>query len=117
MNHIFSQHSINSGHLLENLVFTGLRRITQDIFYYRTKNAREGDFLVIMPDRSRMLLQVCESLADESVRKRELADLKEAMAELSINKAFIITRNEEDQIQSGDNTIFITPIWRFLLNT
>jgi predicted AAA+ superfamily ATPase len=107
---------VNSGHLLENLVFTSLRRITQDIFYYRTKNAREVDFLVIMPDRNRMLLQVCESLADELTRKRELAALQEALAELNMKVAFIITRNEEDQIQSGDNTIFVTPIWRFLLN-
>ena len=27
---------VNSGHLLENLVFTALRRLSADIFYYRT---------------------------------------------------------------------------------
>lgn len=107
---------VNSGHLLENMVFSALRRTTQDIFYYRTKNAREVDFLLIMPDRSRILLQVCESLADELTRKRELAALQEAMAELSIKEAFVITRNEDEQIQNGDTTIFVTPIWRFLLN-
>ena len=37
---------VNSGHLLENLVFTALRRVTPDIFYYKTKAGREVDFIV-----------------------------------------------------------------------
>jgi len=32
---------VNSGHLLENPVFTALRRITPDIFYFKSKGGRE----------------------------------------------------------------------------
>jgi len=36
---------VNSGHLLENLVFTALRRLTPDIYYYKTRMGREVDFI------------------------------------------------------------------------
>jgi len=37
---------VNAGHLLENLVFSDLRRTFSQIFYYKTRNNREVDFLV-----------------------------------------------------------------------
>jgi predicted AAA+ superfamily ATPase len=54
---------VNSGHLLENLVFTTLRRLHPEIYYYKTRSGREVDFIVPDRGRSRMLVQVCESLA------------------------------------------------------
>jgi uncharacterized protein len=36
---------VNSGHLLENLVFTALHRVTPDIFYYKTKTGPGVDFI------------------------------------------------------------------------
>jgi uncharacterized protein len=36
---------VNSGRLLENLVFTALRQVTPDIFYYKTKTGRGVDFI------------------------------------------------------------------------
>jgi predicted AAA+ superfamily ATPase len=47
--------SVNSGiltnrdSLLVNLVFTALRRVTPEIFYYRTKTGREVDLVVLLP--------------------------------------------------------------------
>jgi uncharacterized protein len=106
----------NSGHLLENLVFTALRRVTPDISYFKTKAGREVDFIVQRQDRSRMLVQVCESLADPQTRKRETAALAEAMAELKLAAGTIVTRGEEEQIQIESGTIDVVPAWRFLLN-
>ena len=106
---------VNSGHLLENLVFTALRRVTPDIFYVKTASGREVDFIAIKSDRSRLLVQVCESLVDPQTRKREIASLAEAMAELKIYTGTIVTRGEEDQIDVESGKISITPAWRFLL--
>ena len=106
----------NTGHLLENLVFIALRRISTEIFYYRTKNGNEVDFIVRMPDRSRSLIQVCETLADAKTRKRETAALTEAMNEQGLNEGIIVSRNEEDQIVLDGKTIEVVPIWKFLLN-
>ena len=106
---------VNSGHLLENLVFTGLRRNTGNIWYYKTKSGREIDFIVQREDRSRELVQVCESLLDPTTRKREVSALEEAMRELGLVSATIVTRNEEEEIEVSEGSIQVIPAWRFLL--
>ncbi|MDD5672722.1 MAG: ATP-binding protein [Chitinivibrionales bacterium] len=105
----------NSGHLLENLVFAALRREHAGIYYYKTKNGREVDFLVLLQNRSPMLVQVCESMADEKTRKRELAALEEAMHELKLKTAIIVTRNQTEQITLQGCKVTVIPAWRFLL--
>ncbi len=107
---------VNSGHLLENLVFTALRRITPDICYVKTRAGREVDFIALLEDRSRMLVQVCESLADPRTRKREIAALAEAMAELKLASGIIVTRGEEGLVEVEAGKIAIMPVWRFLLD-
>ncbi len=107
---------VNSGHLLENLVFAALRRITPDIFYFKSKGGREVDFIVQQQDRSRMLVQVCESMAAPQTRKREVTSLNEAMVELNLTEGTIVTRGEEEQIQVESGDIKVVPAWRFLLS-
>ena len=48
---------VNAGHLLENLVFITLRRMTPDIFYFKSKGGSEVDFIAQRQDRSRMLVR------------------------------------------------------------
>ncbi len=107
---------VNSGHLLENLVFTALRRVTPDIFYYKTRAGREVDFIAGRQGPSRMLVQVCESMADQQTRKRETTALAEAMTELKLSQGIIVTRNEEEQLQVDSGKIGVMPAWRFVLN-
>jgi predicted AAA+ superfamily ATPase len=132
---------VNSGHLLENLVFTALRRVSSDIYYFKTKGGLEVDFIVPLREHAsgqeKMLVQVCESMALPQTRKREVAALREAMAELGIASGTIVTRNEEDNIEvelpmprspaldsmagrsrrPGRGKIAVVPAWRFLLET
>lgn len=115
VNSISSGILVNSGHLLENLVFIALRRISPLVYYYKTKVGREVDFILQTQDRTRTLVQVCESIANEATRKREVLALSEAMSELGLDASIIVTRNEEKQIQIEDKTINVIPIWRFLL--
>jgi len=107
---------VNSGHLLENLVFTALRRLTPDIYYYKTRTGREVDFITGRTGPSRMLVQVCESMADPHTRKRETTALAEAMSELQQAQGIIVTRNEEEQLTVFSGKIDVIPAWRFLLN-
>ena len=107
---------VNSGHLLENLVFTALRRLHPKIYYYKTKTGREVDFIVAPRNRARMLIQACESLAEPQTRKREMAALTEAMTELNLKSGTIVTRSEDEQIDFGNRAINVVPIWRFLLD-
>jgi hypothetical protein len=106
---------VNSGHLLENLVFTALRRLHQKIYYYRTKTGREVDFIIPLRGRERTMVQVCESMGETQTRKRETAALSEAMAEMGLKKATVVTRNEEERINIDGRAIEVVPVWRFLL--
>jgi predicted AAA+ superfamily ATPase len=107
---------INSGHLLENLVFTALRRNHPDIYYYKTKTGKEVDFVIPLRNRARMLVQVCESLADPRTKKREISALEEALRELKLETGVIVTRDEEERIEVESGWIDVVPTWRFLLN-
>ena len=107
---------VNSGHLLENIVFTALRRLYTEIYYYRTKTGKEVDFIVPMRGRSRILVQVCESMIEPQTRKRELTSISEAMAENGVKTGIIVTRKEEEKIETTSGIIDVVPIWKFLLN-
>jgi len=106
---------VNSGHLLENLVFIALRRLYPDIYYYRTRGNREVDFVIPAGGAARLLVQECESMADPQTRKREVTALREAMTEMSLTAATIVTRNEEEKIVVDGGTIDVVPAWRYLL--
>ena len=69
-----------------------------------------------MRGRPEMLIQACESLADPQTRKREIAALSEAMAELGLKTGTIVTRNEDERIKTDAGTINVIPAWRFLLD-
>lgn len=105
----------NTGHLLENLVFTALRRRHQGIYYYKTKTGREVDFVVPMREKPAMLVQVCESLVEPQTRKREIAALREAMAEWQVSTGTVVTRGQEERIDVVGGIIEVVPAWRFLL--
>jgi uncharacterized protein len=107
---------VNSGHLLENLVFTALRRLHSEIYYYKTRTGREVDFILPMRGRPQRLVQVCESQAEPQTRKREIAALSESMSELGLKTGTIVTRKEDDRIEAGGGTIDVIPAWRFLLD-
>ena len=105
----------NGGHLLENLVFTALRRTGGTPFYYRTRSNREVDFVLPGKGGMPLLVQVCESMAAVSTRERELAALAEAMKETGAGTGIVVTRDEEAEIEDGKGRVRVLPAWRFLL--
>ena len=60
------------------------------------------------------VIQVCWSLADKDTREREI-DGKEALIELKLNKGFILTDNEEEEVKLGGKIIMIMPTYKWLL--
>jgi len=106
---------VNSGHLLENLVFMSLRREHADIFYYKTRSGREVDFVIPMKGGAVRLVQVCETLARPETRKRECQALADAMGELRCKTVTLVTLDEEGEERVASGVITITPAWRFLL--
>jgi predicted AAA+ superfamily ATPase len=115
VNSVSSGILVNSGHLLENLVFVALRRLWRDIFYYRTRNGFEVDFIVSCGPGERRLVQVCESLADPGIAARETRALEAAMGDLGLHEATLVTREETRTIRCPAGRIEVIPVWRFLL--
>lgn len=110
------QFSKNKGKFLENLVFLGLRRRTSELYYYRTANNLEVDFLVKTGRRDFELIQVAERLDDDKTRRREVNALEKAMAELKLKTGLILTEDTEEKIAlQGKKTILIKPIYQWLL--
>lgn len=108
----FSQ---DKGRILENAVMIHLKRKYRDLFYYRTKNNLEVDFLVKEKNHFQKLIQVVWNIENENVKKRELKALTEAMEELKINEGLVLTTALEEKIKIGKNTIKIIPAYKWFL--
>jgi len=104
--------SKNRGSLLENLIFLQLRRRYKQIFYYRTENNLEVDFYL---PRNKILIQVSQNLADSETRNREIASLRQAMAEIKANRGLILTEGEKETLKLNGSIIEIKPIFEWLL--
>ena len=109
--------SDNLGRLLENLVFVSLLRRGyipgQTLFYYRTRNDKEIDFVTRKGAKAEQLIQVCYDMSSEKTRKRELNALVEASEELHCDNLTVITNNQQKEIEWKNTSIVITSIQRF----
>ncbi len=107
---------VNSGNLLENIIYLALRRVTSEIFYYRTSNGREVDFVARLPNSEFELIQICETLAEKKTSDREISALREAMHEMKLSTGTIVSRHHEETIELEKHQIKIVPAWKFLLS-
>ena len=109
--------SDNLGRLLENQVFVSLLRRGyipgQTLFYYRTRNDKEIDFVTRKGAKAEQLIQVCYDMSSEKTRKRELNALVEASEELHCDNLTVITNNQQKEIEWKNTSIVITSIQRF----
>jgi len=105
----------NRGHLLENLIFVHLRQRTEDLYYYRTEKGQEVDFIWLGHQNTKNLVQVTFTLNDPLTRKRETSSMFQAMAELSIQEATLVTMDDEDTIEEYGKKIKVFPAWKYLL--
>ncbi|MBI3251274.1 MAG: ATP-binding protein, partial [Candidatus Andersenbacteria bacterium] len=116
-----TQHSPDKGRLMENLVFTELvkRGIkpNKDLFYYKTRNDREVDFLIKKDIKITELIQVCYDTLTADVEQREIKALTEASNELSVARLTVLTWDEKRTIKKDRQTVQFKPLWEWLLET
>lgn len=109
--------SENLGRLFENQVFVELLRRGyipgQTLFYYRTRNDKEIDFVTRKGTKVEQLIQVCYDMTSEKTRKRELDALVEAAEELHCDNLLVITNNQEEEIEWKDKGIVVKPVSQF----
>lgn len=110
--------SPNYGRLLENAVFMDLLRRGYrpdlDIFYYRTRNNREIDFVCRKNSRIEQLIQVCYDVSSSKTLKREIEALSEASGELGCNNMILITWDKEQVFKLNGQQIQLIPAYKWL---
>ncbi len=107
--------SEDKGRMLENAVFLELKNKEGEIYYYKTKNNLEVDFMVKEKTKIKKLIQVCWTLEDKKTKEREFRSLMAAMDELKLKDGFILTYNEENKIKINKKIINVVPCWKWLL--
>jgi uncharacterized protein len=111
--------SPNYGRLLENLVFVELVRRDYtpglSLFYYRTRNNREVDFLLRKGHVVEQLIQVCYDISNPKTLKREIDALEEAAGELGCDDLLLLTWDREEAIQQGGREIRLVAAYRWLV--
>lgn len=109
--------SENLGRLMENQVFVELLRRGyvpgQTLFYYRSHNDKEIDFVTRKGQRVERLIQVCYDMSSDKTRRRELDSLIEAAAELRCDKLLVVTNDRQETIQYKGYEINIISIANF----
>ena len=102
------------GDYLENIVFLELKRKYDEIYYYKTKQNYEIDFLVKNQNKVTHLIQVSWSLEDEKTFKREIRALLKASNDFEDAKLMLITYDSSREIKE-EKTIQIINIFEWIL--
>ena len=102
--------------LLENLVALQLFRIyghdldNERVFFYHDNC--EVDFYI--PD-DELAIQVCYSMHDGDIRKRETEALQKISKRLPCKRRIVLTYDEEETIADQHGVIEVIPVWKWLI--
>ena len=107
----------NTGRLLENQVFIELLRrgydVEKTLFYYRSRNDKEVDFVLRQGTSISQLVQVCYDLSSPKTEKREVDSIVECAGELNCSNLVIVTYKDKRTIEKGGYKIDVVPITEF----
>ena len=103
--------SSNNGRQLENMVFIELLRrgydLKKSLFYYRTSNDKEVDFVIRDGRKVTSLIQVSYDISKTKTRERELDALVKASEELKCDNLMLINWNHDGSVEYKGKSIRI----------
>ena len=103
--------SSNNGRQLENMVFIELLRrgydLKKSLFYYRTSNDKEVDFVIRDGRKVTSLIQVSYDISKTKTRERELDALVKASEELKCDNLMLISWNHDGSVEYRGKSIRI----------
>ena len=89
-------HLQTRGNDLESVVLLELLRRGYKLYYYKTSNGLECDFVVEKENMITQLIQVTSSLKDEKTKKRELRVFSKTIEELQLKTVQLIVIHEDN---------------------
>ena len=107
-----------TGDMMENIVYLELKRRGGEIYYFKTAQGYEVDFLIKHYEQITQLVQVSHTLTDEKTKKRELRALLKASQELqhaNAPKLLLITMDASQEVTVEGVKIDIVNILEWLL--
>lgn len=109
----------NLGWRLETVVYIELLRRTRpterNLYYYKSADGYEADFIVCKTNRVEAIYQVCYDISKEKTRKRELRGLLASSKETGCNNLYLITDFQREEVDMDGKTIHIIPAYEWLL--
>ena len=96
--------SVRRGTVSRLLVPDGSRQLEVDFIV--------GDALLMQASE---LVQVSVSLEDEKTRNREFRALELAMSQFGKDESWVVTLNEEEEVEVSSGMIHMVPAWKWLL--
>ncbi|KUG21749.1 hypothetical protein ASZ90_008485 [hydrocarbon metagenome] len=114
--------SENRGALYENLVAIALKKEEisgrSSIFYWKSSNNEEVDFVVKEGLHVSRLIQVCSDISNPQTMKREMRALVKASQELNCNDLLLLNDRvdsmETFKWQDAQRKIRLMPLWQWL---
>ncbi|WP_316848346.1 DUF4143 domain-containing protein [Pedobacter psychrodurus] len=114
-----AQYTGNNGLLLETVVYKELYlkfgSIYNNNIYCYTEASGECDFIIYPEGGTAIPIHVSWSLTDPDTRSREIKGLLKAATYCKVNKALIITLDEEEDLDIDGVNIQIIPAWKWML--
>lgn len=103
------------GKLAENAVFLELKRRSYEIYYWKSKDGFEVDFVVKNGQGVQTLIQVSWDVKNKKTRLREERSLCHACKEFGLSDGMILTEDVENIIETDGLMIRYYPLWKWLL--
>lgn len=101
----------------DNQVFIELVRrgydVEKSMFYYRSRNDKEVDFVLRKGTVIERLVQVCYDMSSSKTEKREVDSIIECAGELKCGNLIIVTNSDKRTIEKDGYKIDIVPISEF----
>lgn len=114
------QLSKNTGGAYETIVAIHLKRSAKEMYYWKSSQQEEVDFVIKENTKIKQLIQVCSGLLsnkDEKMKRREITSLLKASTELKCNNLLVITSSYDGEEKYEKKTIHYKSLYRWLLES
>jgi len=99
--------------LYENIgIFWNFGRKTKEVYYF--KQNKRVDFYAKFYNQ-KLLINVSVDIKDDKTKQIEINGLIEAMEYFNLDRAYLITKEQKENITIEDKTIHIVPLYEWLV--